>query len=170
MKTIQDLIIPYFSRENITFLLALFGSIGTALQAFFHFLSARKKVKIQILDSRYVFQVAQFFIYIQNQSNSPICISSISICYDEKELFCELIPKKIRGKDDLLICSPMFPLNLMPLQGGLYFFEFINCPKISLEPGRTLDFVIYTNRGPLKKSVTLGKPSHYLHIEKKHCL
>ncbi len=165
MENIQCFLEQYLTRENITFLLALLGSIGTVLQAFFHFLSTRKKLKIEILDSETIWDVMQFFIYIQNQSHSSICISSISIRYDKKEIYCELVPKKIRGKGDELIRTPMFPLNISPLQGGMYFLEFVYCPKISLDPGKILDFVIHTNRGPLKKSVTLGDKSHYLHNE-----
>ena len=167
IENIQKFAICYLTKENITFLLALLGSIGAVIQAFLHFLSTRKKIEIQIVDYRAVQKVIQFFIHVQNQSRSPICISSISICYDKNEIYCELIPKKIRGKEETLICTPMFPLNHAPLQGGLYFFEFINCPETSLISGKTFDFVIYTNRGPIKKSVILGEQSHYLHIEKQ---
>ena len=165
IENIQKFVVSHLTKENITFLLALLGSIGTVIQAFLHSLSTRNKINFKIDDYRSVQKVFQFFIHVQNQSRSPICISSISICYDKNEIYCELIPKKIRGKDESLMCTPMFPLNLAPLQGGLYFFEFINCPKTSLVSGKTFDFVIYTNRGPIKKSVTLGEQSHYLHIE-----
>ena len=154
----------FFTRENITFILAVIGSLGTIFNFAYTYFSSRRRIDMQILDYSSHLNVVQFFMYIQNQSRSPICISCISLQLDDKEISCELIPKKIRGNDTNLICTPSFPLNLSSLMGVQYFFEFVNCPDISLASGKTISFVIYTNRGALKKSVKLGDTSRYLHI------
>lgn len=36
--------------------------------------------------------------------------------------------------------------------------------KEILVPGKKVDLRIYSNRGPINRSVTLGNTSHYLHI------
>lgn len=109
--------------------------------------------------------VVQLFLYIQNNSASPITVSGISILYDGKKFPCELVPKKLRTEDGIVTRStPMFPLNFAGLQGTMYFFEFVNCPDIELAQGKTIDFEIYTNRGRLKKSVTLGPQDRYFRL------
>lgn len=154
----------FFTKENITFVLAVIGSIGTILNFIYTYLSSRKRIDIQVLDYTSIFNVVQLFMYIQNQSRSPICISCISLIIDDKEIPCELIPKKIRGDGSNLICTPFFPINFSPLMGVQHFFEFVNCPNISLASGKTVSFAIYTNRGVIKKSVILGDTTRYLHI------
>lgn len=154
-----------FTKENITFVLAVVGSLGTIFNFVYAYFSSRRHIDMHILDYSSYLHVVQFFIYIQNQSRSPICISCISLQLDGQEISCELIPKKIRGNDPNLICTPFFPLNLSPLMGVQHFFEFVNCPDISLASGKKISFAIYTNRGVIKKSVTLGNTSRYLHIK-----
>lgn len=151
----------YLTKENITFAMALVGFIGTVFTWFLN----RRNIQITIFDHiTCIGTVAQFFMHIQNQSFSPICISSMSLIHNGNKIECELLPKKIRSSGSDLITTPMFPINLSPRQGCLNFYEFINCQDISLVPGKKVDFVIYTNRGPIKKTVTLGEISHYLHI------
>ena len=152
------------TKDNITFVLSVIGSLLGVINFVYTIFSNRKHIDLDVLDHTQINNVVQFFLYIQNQSASQICISSISINHDEKSYICELIPKKIRGTKENLMCTPMFPLNLAPQCGYQYFFEFLNCPNNLVVPGNTVEFVIHTNRGPIKKSVTLGDKSHYLHI------
>ena len=163
LKTFADFIIA--NQSDITFILALIGSIGSICGWIYTFITTRKRIEIDIVDYSALRNVAQFFINIQNKSFSPICINSISFLYDGNYVHCELIPKKIRGRDNELLCTPMFPLNLSPRQGCLHFFEFVNCPNISLDSDKKVSFVIHTNRGPIKTSVILGDTSRYLHIK-----
>lgn len=154
-----------FTKDNITFVLALIGSVGTVLGWIYTFITSQRKIDIEIYDyTSYIGKIAQFFIHFQNQSFLPICIMSVTLVYNGVETCCELIPKKIRGSENDLIKSPMFPINLVAKQGCLYFLEFVNCEQISLTPGSKVDFSINTNRGKIHKSVILSDISHYLHI------
>lgn len=170
IATTSDALASFFSpayKENITFLLALLGSIGTFISSAHIYLSNRRKVTIKIFDyTSYHGEIAQFLIHIQNDSSSPLCISSISLVCDGIETCCELIPKKIRGTGGDLLKTPMFPINLSGKQGVPHFLEFVGLEQIQLVPDKKIDFVIYTNRGSINKSVILPPESRYLHIGK----
>ena len=153
------------TRDDITFLLALFGSIGTASSWIYTFLRSRKRVSLKINDYTSHGHVIQFFINIQNNSSTPLYINSIILVHGNTRICCELIPKKIRKKGDDLLKTPMFPLAFSANESCYYFLEFVNCPDIPLSSGKSLDFVIESNRGTIKKSVTLENTSRYLHIE-----
>lgn len=155
------------NKEHITFLLALFGSLGTFLSSAHIYFTNRRKVSLKIFDhTSYQGRIAQFLIHIQNDSSSPICINSFSLVCNEIETCCELIPKKIRGSGEDFLKTPMFPINLSGKQGVLHFLEFVGLEQIQLTPGKKVDFVIHTNRGPINKSVILPPESRYLHIGK----
>lgn len=156
-------VVNIWSRDDITFYLALISSVLSIFSTLHILISSRKNISIEIFDYTKVYKTVQFFMYVQNKSHLPICISCISIIYDDKKYPCELIPKKIRGTGEELIRTPQFPLNLTPQHGIHSFFEFVNSPDIELTPGKNVDFLIYTNRGVLKKSITLPEKSHYLH-------
>ncbi len=163
-NNLLDLIWNFLSRSDITSVLAAIGSIGTIVGWIYFLVTTRRNLKIKVLDYRaWHVNVVQFFICFQNQSSSSICISSIDLIYNDFHVCCELIPKKIRGNDDNLIKTPMFPINLASKQGSLYFIEFLIPERIFLNPGNTVVFQINTNRGTIKKSVTLSDTSHYLH-------
>lgn len=158
-------LISFFTKENITFVLAVIGSVGTIISWFFYWATTRRHVEVEIFDySSHWGRIAQLFIHFQNQSRSPICIVSVSLLFNGKEVCCELVPKKIRLEGDELLKTPMFPLNLLGKQGSLCFLEFVGFEHIELVPGSNLVLLINTNRGQIRKSVTLSNTSRYLHI------
>ena len=61
-------------------------------------------------------------------------------------------------------------LNMRYLVAVLFLIsavlEFVGLEQIQLTPGKKVDFVIHTNRGPINKSVILPPESRYLHIGK----
>lgn len=127
-------------------------------------LQSRKKLDIEIKDYKNIFNVIQLYMFITNNSTNPISISSISLNSNGKSIQCELLPKKIRGKGNDLISTPTFPLNVNPQESRNYFLEFLDCSDILLNEGTLLSLTIYTNRGMIKKDITLPHKSHYLHI------
>ena len=164
MQITPEQLLSLITRENITFLLACIGSLGTfiaGLKAFFH---GRKKISVEIIDYTKVDKVVQFFFYLQNHSSNSLCISSVYLKTPERSIRCELLEKRIRKTADLLYRTPLFPLNLAPHVGAAYFLEFLNCPDIALEPGKKVSLEFHTNRGLIKKSLSLPEKSHYLHI------
>ena len=151
--------------QNLYNIVACLSFLGTGYLFICRWLSSRKNIKISIIDHSKVFgRIVQFFILFQNQSTAPLTIHSVTIIYDAKEYPCELPPKKIRGKNESAVNTPMFPLNLAPRQGYLCYLEFLNCEDILIAEGKTVVLKIHTNRGPIKKSIILQNKSHYLHI------
>lgn len=151
--------------QNVYNLFAILGLILSASLWIYNRYQHRIALKIEIKDYvKALGHVIQFFLYIQNESDSPITISGMALTYKNEKFFCELLPKKIRGTKDSLIKTPMFPINLAPQQGVLLPFEFLNCQDIELTPDKKVDFEIYTNRKLLKKSLTLDQPGYLLHI------
>ncbi len=155
-------------QEIITFILACIGSVGTICMGIYNFFARRPKLELLIHDyTSYDYQVIQFFIHLQNQSSTPLCISSVSITWDGAETECELVPKRIRNYPAYSIRTPMFPINLFAQQGTTCFLEFVCLDPFRTEPapGKTVLFVISTNRGQIRKYVSLSNTSHYLHMK-----
>mgnify|MGYP001169922954 FL=1 len=151
--------------QNLYNIVACLSFLGTGYLFICRWLSSRKNIKTSIIDHAKVFgRIVQFFVSFQNQSTAPLTVHSVAIVYAAKEYPCELIPKKIRGKNECAINTPMFPLNLAPQHGYLCYLEFLNCEDILIAEGKTVVLKIHTNRGPIKKSIILQSKSHYLHI------
>lgn len=127
-------------------------------------LYSRKKVDFEIIDYVKVGHVVQLFAFIYNKSSSSISISSICINHDNRYFQCELIPKKIIKREENLITTPPFPLNLNPQESRSCFLEFLYCKEISVKKGNLLSLTIHTNRGKITKDLYLPDKSHYLHI------
>lgn len=156
-----------FTLDNTQLVINVLSIMAFAMSAFLSvskFLSARRNIKIVIYDYSQPLGTVQFFIHFQNMASSNVSIQSVSIIENEREYPCELIPKKIRGSDSELLKSTDFPIFLCPDQGYLCFLEFVSCRDIQLVPGKKVDLRIYSNRGPISRSVTLDNTSHYLHI------
>lgn len=163
----SDFLMSFISPNFIQAMYNLLGILGFLMSAILfitHLLSRRKKIRIKVHDYTKIRHVVQLFINLQNYSSSSLCIHSISLINDSSEFPCELLPKAIRESGHQLITTPMFPLNLSPHQGFQCFLEFLFCEDIQLVADKTLVLKIYTNRGVINKSVTLGNISHYLHM------
>lgn len=150
------------SKENITFILALIGSIGTVAGGIYSFWCSRVRLEMKIVDFVQHGDIVQLFVEIQNQSSLPICISSISIVEASRKYRCELLQKKIRSSGDLLYRTPLFPLNIPPRTGVLYYFEFLDAPDMLLIPGKSLALSFDTNRRKIERSLVLPQAAHYL--------
>lgn len=151
--------------DIITFVLAVIGATGSICGWIYFWVTSRKNIELKIFDyTSYHGTIAQLFVHFQNQSHASICIISVGLIFNGYEVCCELIPKKIRGENDSLIKTPMFPINLIGNQGALYFLEFVGFEQIQLTPGSKIVLLINTNHGQIRKSVTLSDTSRYLHI------
>lgn len=151
--------------DIITFTLALIGFVGTVSGWIYFWLTTKRNIDLELFDYGVLGgSIAQFFIHFQNQSHFPICIISVSLLHDNSEICCELIPMKVRSIGEDLLRTPSFPINLVGRQGYLCFLEFAGCGQIQLAPGNKVALSINTNRGRIRRSVTLSNTSHYLHI------
>ena len=158
------------TRENITFLLACIGSLGTLTTGLLAFLRGRKNLSIEIIDySEYKKHIVTLYLFLENRSSNPLCISSICLKSGEHFVYCELLEMKIisMAGSDILYLSPRFPLNLSPHVGYPYFIQFLECQDIALTPGKTIFLEFHTNRGVISKSLLLPDPARYLNIDEQ---
>lgn len=144
-------------------LMTIFSFIVSAILGTIQIIQSRKRIKIELVDYSKVWNVVQLYLFIENNSNKPISISSIHLSQSNKTIRCELLPKKIIKKDEFLITTPTFPLNLNPQESSAYFLEFLDCKDIELKKGNLLSLSIYTNRGKVSINLFLPDKSCYLH-------
>lgn len=144
-------------------LMTIFSFIVSAILGTIQIIQSRRKVKIEVIDYHKIWNISHFFVFIHNCSNKPISISSICIRKSDKEIRCELIPKKIIKTNEKLITTPAFPLNLNPRESLSYYLEFLDCEGISLKKENLLSLAIYTNRGKTNIDLYLPDKSGYLH-------
>lgn len=149
---------------NILTILAFGMSLATWIT---EAIRRKRNISLTIFDYRYwsAHNVVQFFMTIQNHSSLPICITAISLISGDELFICELEPMQIKSLGENPIKTPAFPINVSPRQGIGCYFEFSHAPNISLEAGKTVEFLIDSNRGQITKSVALGLEGHYLHIK-----
>ena len=133
--------------QNICNIFTCLSFIGTLYLLLCQLVKNRKNLSVSVF---------------QNNALLPLTVSSIHIVHGEKHYQCELIPKKIRGKNALLIMSPLFPLNLAPKEGRQCFLEFLFAEDIPLDYDKKVVLQIHSNRGLISKQITLGHKSHYL--------
>lgn len=164
LQSAVEFVSGLLTKSNITFALSLFGSAGTFYVFVKSRIEAQKNIDIAVVDYSNQDEIHQFMMRINNQSSKPICISVVSFFYENKKYDCELIHKKILHHAPELpwILNPYFPLNIPSLTGRTYFLEFLDCPDMQVNPGKTVCFQFQTNRGVINKTVILGERSHYL--------
>ena len=154
----------FMSKENITFILAIIGSVGAMISGFRAFWLSRVNLNLKIDDCKRINHVTQFFILFENKSTNPISISEVAIAHDGKLFPCDLLCKKIRSTDaGFLYHTPRFPLNIPGATSQLHFLEFVEAPQIDLTPGKTVVLSLGTNRGRIVKTLSLPPPGRYLH-------
>lgn len=125
-------------------------------------------LQFDVLDYRTDYKTCSLYVRFVNKSHLPIVIYAISIIDNGYEHFCYLQPTLIRTNDTLEFHSAQFPVNLSPLEGRQEYLHYRNFPEnkpIELIEGKNLAFRICTNRKTIKRHVTLGKISYYLHIQ-----
>lgn len=148
--------------QNICNIFTCLSFIGTLYLLLCQLVKNRKNLSVSVID--YASRQGSVFLMLLFQNNSllPLSVSSIHIVHGEKHYQCELIPKKIRGKNALLIMSPLFPLNLAPKEDRQCFLEFLFAEDIPLDYDKKVVLQIHSNRGLISKQITLGHKSHYL--------
>lgn len=156
------------NKENITFILSLFGSFGVILGWILTYIKNRKNISLKIIKYGHSPKGLLTYIEISNQSRLPISINEISVSIGKDEYRCSYIPvvalertnragNKITNIEKIL--SMTFPVNIQPLcgySGYVYFPSFEeNFPDVS----NTAFFVVHTNRGKkFEKELSLGVP------------
>lgn len=155
--------------ENITFLLGLIGSVGTAWQV----IQSRRKIRLSLPYFGYSAekQLALAYIQFDNLSNSAVSITDVSIVINGITYPCNKLPtivvssdRKIGGKtvsSDILY-NMSLPVCLSGYGGSSGYFVF-QIPLESVPPDsirRT--FLISTSRGSSFR-VELKPDREYFH-------
>ena len=156
-----------FTRDNITLVLAILGSAGTAISWLSSYLHSRKSLHMQIERICKFKNSVVAYVTILNKSTSPISISCISVKVSGKLYTGYHVPlrsihidKSSDGKTfashDCITMS--FPINLGEQSGASGYLMF-DIPAALLENLETaLTFVISSNRGrPLEKKLSFSQ-------------
>lgn len=157
----------YLTKENLTFLLSIIGSIGTVAGWLCHWFETRKNLTFKLIGYQWNQQGLLMYYHLTNNSLQSIAINDISFKYNSNEYHCSPIPVKVLettrriGRevvDRKEFYSTQFPLNLSPLCGNSGYLNFSFDPEIQQPAPSSLTFVIRTNRGKaLKKKLPLNK-------------
>lgn len=123
----------FFTKENITFLLGLIGTIGTAIT----FINAqiKKRTNFSIKVARFSIGEKGILAYLMflNNSHSPVTITSVSICINNVYYPAVLTPQEVchtvhRSKNEIVDThseySIVFPIALsgqFATSGYVYF-------------------------------------------------
>lgn len=86
------------TRENITLLLSIFGSVGTIFSLVSAFMSKRKNLKINVAAAAYsqTFHLLKITFSFENRSQLPITIINLKFFSGEHELKIEEYPRCVK--------------------------------------------------------------------------
>ena len=132
--------------QNIYNLMAILGFFFSGIIAIKGCMTSRKNIKIKVIDSTRINSYFQIFVYLQNQSRLPICISSLELKNKTGNKSCPLFPKRIYGSSDEHMVTPQFPINLMAWEGRNLVLQFPHCADIELSLDKTIALQVYSNR------------------------
>lgn len=160
MKNIQQFLLSFFTKENITLIIAVFGALGTIVNWILNFYHTRKNIDIKIIKISHMNHSLLTFITIQNKSRLPISINCITAQIEGHSYSGFAVPPynlKIKETTENGITgikeyqSIPFPINLGSLSGtsGYIFFDTLKYDAGSLSTPLTV--LVSTNRGNVMK-------------------
>lgn len=160
-----------FTRENVTFVLAVIGSIGSIISGINAFISSRRKPLLQIAGHK-ITDRKSLLIYagIMNRSNQTITISNVGMKLGDLIYPCHQYPLMVLeesshcGKELLYhheFYSLSFPVTI-PAHGGTSGYIYFEFPEVSIETDSTqATFVIDSNRKKATETtLSLGPQLH----------
>lgn len=127
--------INLLTKENITFILAVIGSLGTIIGGIYQLFIRRIATDILIEGYNLTDKSILFYISFINKSHIPISITDILLTIDNKQYLCRKTPVRVfyeTHKQGARIISHydynnlMMPITLSSLAGvsGYVLFEF----------------------------------------------
>ena len=155
-NAVIEFIQKYVTKENLTFLLGAFGSIGTL----YTLLAQRQKFSLSIQNYRYKNKSLLLYVTFTNHSRLPISILDISIAQNNICYPCVHIPTVVcehtrrSGKEIVSHreeFSVQFPISLSSLAGSSGYLYFDRLPENYPDDATTLTVQVSTNRGRAKK-------------------
>ncbi|MCU6736466.1 hypothetical protein [Diplocloster agilis] len=146
----------YFTKENITFVLAVIGSIGTISGWLYTYLTTRKNIVIRTIAYNAVQNQALFYLSFENKSRLSISITSLSLKINGVYYPSRIIPQRVKSSqykrgneilnahDDFSIT---FPIVISPLGATSGYVLFVFPPGVSIPDTKDLMLQISSNRG-----------------------
>ena len=141
-----------FTRDNVTFVLALMGAIGS----FCTFIMQRKKIRITIQRFGYKDGILLMYLSYVNLSHLSVSITNVNLIFEGVSYPCAYEPtlaqtythkigkEIVTRRDDF---TTALPLNLSALAGSSGYIYFGNLPGNFLEHPDTIELEVGTNRG-----------------------
>ena len=135
--------------QLITFILSIIGSIGTVVSLIQSFLKYRIKINAHFVFLFYepIHKTFNGYLIIENRTNLPIIVTSISIKNNNYSYEFSCIPFLVKEnkKRNYYVYSEKIPINLLEYQALGGYFASKGCPHIAnLDEPLTLE--IRTNR------------------------
>lgn len=156
MGIITEFIHTYITKENITFLLGVFGSFGTL----YTLLAQRKNLSLSIQSYCYSNNSLLMYVAFTNRSRLPISVLNVSILQDKICYPCVYAPTIVckhthrSGKEIVSQreeFSVQFPISLASLAGSSGYLYFDRLPENFPDAATTLTVQVSTNRGKAMK-------------------
>lgn len=149
-------ILSFFTRENITLALAIFGSLGTIGTWLYHFTTTRLSISVEILRAYKLESKASLYVFFQNNSRLPVSISSVYLTVGNIPISSYPIPhtpyavqakwenESPKGPEYLTLSMP---INLSSLSGASGFLDFYFPQDTLNKISYSIDLHVSTNRG-----------------------
>ncbi len=160
----MDFVYKIFTKDNITFALAVFGSLGTAYTLF----AQKRKFSASIHYYNYQNRALVIYVSFTNNSHLPISISNVSLVIDNICYPCVYVPTKVLdytrriGKEVICrkeIMSIQFPISLLALAGSSGYVYFDTLPDNYPDDATELILEVSTSRGKAKR-IKLSVPKN----------
>lgn len=161
-------LLSLFTRDNITFVLSVVGSFGTAYTIFHNFVINRKNLNVRIIGHRYADEKSLLlYVAFENKSRLPISITGISVMvnsiwYSRFEPSIVVLEETTRTGKTVTSHHEFqnlpLPINL-PSLGGTSGYVYFETPEANFQLDTTqLKFLINSNRGKvIEKKLSLGR-------------
>lgn len=160
----NKLIMEYFTRENITLGLSIFGAFGTLITFVSTYLTKRKNLKIYFSDVAYKKQLHLLVVPItfENRSQLPIAVTSIACSFNGEEHPLVDYPRCVESYsrregqevvDRKFLYNLNFPVTIQQLDAisGRILLEL--SPKDLEKLSTHLTFQVYSTRGKVQKII-----------------
>lgn len=168
LQTVANFICEYLTKENITFFLSVFGSVGTLFLFVVSLLCKKANIDIKIVECSPSKESVVLYMMFVNKSHLPISITDVRIWNKGIVYSCTPVPTIVRyirrytPKEELYfeaIKSIPLPIALLSLSGTSGYFYF-QIPQENFEcDAKSLTVEVSTNRF-LKLEKTLPLPGN----------
>ena len=154
METVDT--VSIFTKENITFVLALIGSVGTNTTWLFSYISNKRNISIRPIAYNSKNNIILFYLFFENRSRLPISITALSILLDGTCYPCRYQPEKVishqRTVGGKVVNSQdyyniNFPVQLSSLGSSSGYVLFVIPPEVLIPDSKTVTFQVSSNRG-----------------------